>query len=90
MKLKITSTKTETRSGAKNGRAWSMTNQYGFVSVNEETRRIQILIPEDSSPFAVGEYEIDFDKSCYVNSYGSLTLSSELKIKTPATYTKAA
>lgn len=81
MKVKIISDIVETRTGTKNGRDWQMTSQNAYVQMGEETRRMSILIPKSTSPYAPGEYEVDFEKSCYFNSFGQLVLSGELKLK---------
>lgn len=81
MRIRILSTETETISGNKNGRDWTMTNQKAICQVGNETREIKTLIPKNASPWAVGDYEIDFDKSCYVSGFGNLTLSAEIKLK---------
>ncbi len=81
MKLTIKSTETKLRTGSKNGREWSMRNQFSLIQIGDEIREVQLLIPEGSSPYAPGQYEVDFEKSCYVNAYGSLTMSGEIRLK---------
>lgn len=81
MKVRINSTNIQTRSGNKNGRDWTMRNQKAMCQVGNEVREIQILIPADSSAYAPGDYEIDFEKSCYVNAFGTLNIGGEIKLK---------
>lgn len=76
----ITSAFVEEKSGTKNGKDWSVSNQFGFIEVNGERRKITIPLGKNAEPFAPGAYQFDLKESLRVGRFGNLEVDDRLPL----------
>jgi hypothetical protein len=70
LKIKITDKQTETRSGEKNGRAWSIITQINcFLEIHGEIRRLPLTL-DNIQPYEPGIYNFNVENLVEVGRYG--------------------
>lgn len=86
----ITSAFVEVKSGTKNGKDWEVREQYGFVEVNGERRKLTIPLGKSAAPFAPGAYSFDLKDCLRVGRFGNLEVDERLPLVALDTSVKAA
>lgn len=84
MRIEIVSAEYRDFSGmsGRTGKAYSMRKQEGFAHIEGQKYpvRIEFNIPQNSTGWTPGMYEL-LEDSFFIDRYGSLALSGELKLK---------
>ncbi|MDX1751475.1 MAG: single-stranded DNA-binding protein [Methylophaga sp.] len=87
MKIEILSQEIRTQSGTskRTGNPYAIRKQTGFAHFDGEPYpvKMELNLPDGAIPYAPGNYTLD-EKSFYVDRYGSLAVSGELKLKPAA------
>ena len=76
----ITSAFVETKTGTKNGKDWEVRNQFGFVEVNGERRKISIPLARGAEPFAPGAYAFDLKEQLRIGRFGNVEVDDRLPL----------
>lgn len=81
MKIIVEATEVRTRSGisSKTGKPWQMHEQSALLRGERVMGEIRLDLEAADKPYPVGEYEIDFERSIGIGSYGSVTFRPVLK-----------
>jgi len=91
MRLVIKDGEVTSRKRVRDQKEFVFREQSGFVSLNDETRRVSLSLADDQAPYPVGSYEILLDGSAYVDRNGRLALGRlALKPVSAATLATAA
>lgn len=82
MRVMIDSTDVKTRSGTSaRGKDYTLRTQECYFDMDKRYPvEGKVRLAEGQQPWAVGEYTVDLTKSCYVDKYGSLSMSEELHL----------
>lgn len=72
MRIKITSTEVETKSGTakKSGKPYTIHQQRATAENARFRVPVRLTLADDGQPHPVGEYEVDFEASVSINQYG--------------------
>lgn len=95
MRIKITSTDVETKSGiaAKSKKPYTIHQQKATAENARFRMPVRLTLGEDENgnpvPHAVGEYEIDFESSVSINQYGDFGYERQI-VLVPLTAAKKA
>jgi hypothetical protein len=82
--ITIKSTQTTTKSGVSaKGKPYSITEQEGFIELNDERRKLRVPLADGAAPFPVGDYHVG-DGSFFVGDYGRLEIGRLDLVPSPA------
>lgn len=75
MKIEIASSEVKQRDGQNAKGPWSIREQSGFADLGKRyPTEIRLRLDKDAQAYPVGDYEVDFTASVYVDAYGNLRL----------------
>jgi hypothetical protein len=92
-KIKVADTFVENRSGtSKSGKPYSFNQQPNiYIEINGEVRRFPQIIEEGMQPYQAGNYQLDIEKHCRINDFGSLVIEPYARYQlVPVPVTKVA
>lgn len=72
-----------TKSGEKNGKQWSITEQVGTIETPHMRNPCRISLGKGQQPYKPGRYQFDPLKALKVSDFGSIQLARDLQL-TPA------
>lgn len=75
-KIKVADTFIENKSGTtKAGKPYSFNQQPNiYIEINGEVRRFPQIIEQGKQPYPPGNYQMDVEKHCRINDFGSLAI----------------
>lgn len=80
LKAQITDATVSEKSGEKNGKPWSIKEQFAFVEINGERRRIVVPLPRNTAPLVSGIYTVDLIAHLRVGKFGGLELDDRITL----------
>jgi hypothetical protein len=82
MKIKITSTEVETKSGKskRTGNEYTMHTQAATAENARFRVPVRLTLGDDAKPFPIGDYEVDFDASVSISNYGDFGFNRQLTL----------
>ena len=78
MLVTIESTKVRENSGEKNGKPWRIREQPAFLRGERVAGEINLILEEGQAPYALGDYELDVERSVKIGRWGRLELYAKL------------
>jgi hypothetical protein len=77
MKIEIESSEVREARGENSRGRWSIREQKAFADLGKRyPAEIRLRLPKDQQAYAPGTYELDVEKSCFVDGYGNLKLGA--------------
>lgn len=77
MKIEVESGEVREVKGENAKGPWSIREQKAFADLGKRyPAEIRLRLPRDQQPYAPGIYELDAEKSCFVDGYGNLKLGA--------------
>lgn len=80
---------TATKSGEKNGKPWSITEQDAIIETSVMKNRCKISLGKGQEPYKVGSYTFDPCLLLKVSDYGSIQLGRDLPLSPVAAAVKS-
>lgn len=71
---------TETKSGEKNGKPWSITEQDAIIETSVMKNRCKISLGKGQEPYKVGSYTFDPAVCLKVSDFGSIQLGRDIPL----------
>ena len=91
MKIEIESSEVREARGENSRGPWSIREQRAFADLGKRyPAEIRIRLPKDQQAYAPGSYELDVEKSVFVDGYGNLKLGAVALRPLPPTARKVA
>lgn len=86
----FTTTETDTKSGTKNGKDWSITEQDASIETPFMRNRCRVALDRGAQPFKVGRYSFNPLELLKVSDFGSIQMGRLKLTPAPLSATKAA
>lgn len=80
LNLEIKDPTVATKSGEKNGKPWKIEEQFGFLEINGERRRIVVPVGRNEAPKPAGKYTVNLLDHLRVGKYGRLEMDDRLQL----------
>lgn len=80
LNLEIKDPTVSTKSGNKNGKDWKIEEQFAFVELNGERRKIVVPVNRNEPPKAAGKYQVNLLDHLRVGRFGGLELDDRLQL----------
>lgn len=84
MFITIESNVVKTRDGvsSRTGKPYSMRTQTAFLRGDRVAGEIELLLGSDQAAYALGDYELDLERSITIGNFGSIRFNPVLKPQT--------
>jgi hypothetical protein len=79
-KITFHSDKTTSKSGEKNGKPWTITEQDATIETPFMRMPCKISLNRDQAPYKAGTYEFDVARALKVSDFGSIQLGRDLHL----------
>lgn len=77
MKIEVESAEVREATGTNSRGPWSIREQKAFADLGKRyPSEIRLRLPKDQQAYAPGQYELDVEKSCFVDGYGNLKMGA--------------